>query len=331
MHPQSAPLPKLPIETDVIKAENVQGVRPHENGDTVELLLKNNLIARMTHVRDHVLGCCAVIHNRKAVLFINAAPMETLLNAMSVVERNEYAIWGQGNDDRLNMIQEGLLTWDEKGVVINVFEMLDVHLIAHLQELDDDALDQIAGGEVSEEFIAANRLSQEEWQALVPSLLEKQDDHMAQTIDHEIKRSGFCLASEEPLAGGRASYTYTIGLSESQWPELIISGLDMQDREQLLQHIMSSFRKSDRRPEEGRMRLACCSLEFHVVPVNPDLVERHFRSILSRAERAGALGIPLRVFQILWPDDDGLYPFDPDYNFKLCPQDLLVGDAKEDP
>jgi hypothetical protein len=142
-------------------------------------------------------------------------------------------------------------------------------------------------------------------------------DERLERIEHDVRHVGWHLVSvlEE---GQLPPFLYTIGLERTQrHPELVIFGLEYPVMEEAMQTLAYRVTQGERF-EGGRAydgifeELPCSFLEVH---------ESRFREHFGLANdwygQHGAKPRRFRVLQVVWPDEEGVFPwaagFDPDF------------------
>jgi len=122
-----------------------------------------------------------------------------------------------------------------------------------------------------------------------------------------IDRYGFTMVMVE---GGKSSWTYTIGLTESFGdPELVVTGLDAEHSVFLIDGLAERI-KDGERFDSGETSL--CGVPLRIGPVHPtQWIHGRFNSWLEFYDDEPRPQ-PDAV-QILWPNDDDVFPPDRDF------------------
>jgi len=118
-----------------------------------------------------------------------------------------------------------------------------------------------------------------------------------------------------PESDGQASYT--VGLAEAGWPELAMSGIPSRAI-QIVNAVVETLRAGERRPSAGMTIAKAMSVELKLRAVESGRIGGAAR---MRAQSKG--GADPEFLQILWPDADGYYPDEPEYDDVNLPQRLL--------
>lgn len=111
--------------------------------------------------------------------------------------------------------------------------------------------------------------------------------------------------------------SYTAGLSDGGWCELAMSGIPGQAL-MILNEVVGVLRASDRRPADGMIVEKAVSVPLKLRKVRDTSIGPVAR---SREEKAGRKRP--NFIQVLWPDADGYYPDQMEYDDINLPQELL--------
>jgi hypothetical protein len=117
---------------------------------------------------------------------------------------------------------------------------------------------------------------------------------------------------------GEAPYAYTVGLTETGAPELVITGLPHPIAYALL--------------DDAAQRVRHHGTRWHHRDLVDDLIADHDAAIIDGTANdlilAGTANARygadhVRLQQIVWPDPDGHFPWDPGYRYPATVQPLL--------
>ncbi len=123
------------------------------------------------------------------------------------------------------------------------------------------------------------------------------------------KDGWFGIAAEESEYG--PAYEHTVGLQAScDHPEVIVFGLPFETMHDLLWAVYHSIREGRSFREEGEYGDLLQGFDCAFRRVHPGWHEFLFETALWHREQMGAAGT-LEVMQILWPDPQGRWPWDP--------------------
>jgi hypothetical protein len=144
---------------------------------------------------------------------------------------------------------------------------------------------------------------------------------LVQRIEEDIAGPRKCslmsvLASTEgDDAQAHVPFTYTIGLSDLGWPELIIAGVAGQNAGQILNAIVDQCLESFGAPVEGvRMNRVVQDFPVRFQSISDAQRDEYMRWAVARQERVN--GPPPRALQVVFPDPVGLWPDDPECEAK---------------
>lgn len=147
------------------------------------------------------------------------------------------------------------------------------------------------------------------------------NEYEASLLDNIAKHGWHCTSVFGE--GGAPGFTYTVGLFDSyQHPELLVIGLSGQ----LSHHMISNVATAARKDEPLDLGAASddilegFSCVFAQVPV-----ERYADYVLSA--RWYYRGDDFPLYQIVWPDEQGNYPWNPEADDKLLAAQPVLGDS----
>ena len=145
-------------------------------------------------------------------------------------------------------------------------------------------------------------------------------DHLDK-ISWVVEANGWCAEPVAPTEDPpRPGYTYTIGFELTfQHPEVVIFGLQPVAARGLLEMMAEYLGAGGRLPEGVFLGLLDNALPAALLPVDRDDVEGLFRD-------ADAFNEPdYRVSQFVWPDRNGLLPWNEGYDERLRLAQPVVG------
>lgn len=143
--------------------------------------------------------------------------------------------------------------------------------------------------------------------------LAKQD-----AIITEYGHSCVMVFGEDATSG----FTYTVGLTEGGWPEIICMTL-RETGQIILNQVVAKLRSEDRRPAYGMVVTEALNVPIHLIEIPKDIADEHLNVARVRALKVGIPKDTVTGLQAVWPDTEGKYPWDADYDHKNCPQPLL--------
>lgn len=135
---------------------------------------------------------------------------------------------------------------------------------------------------------------------------QKLVDDVAQYGWHVMKVSSRADEPYEP------PFAYTIGLDATfGWPELICYGLDIDVMAKLLNNAVDELKGGSRPPAEGMILTGVVTdFECRLVPVAQRHHKDHLGFAIWYARYRGLQASSVRCLQLVWPDREGLYPFE---------------------
>jgi hypothetical protein len=136
-----------------------------------------------------------------------------------------------------------------------------------------------------------------------------------QNIVEHVERIGWSIMSDAPRADGddpQEWFSYTIELPKTfGWPEIICFGLDAKLAHALLNDAVGQLKENGLALAQG-LQLAKVIKGGEVRFIDAQRIPlSYFVSARWFAEHSGSAGEPLRRLQMLWPDEQGVFPDDP--------------------
>lgn len=132
--------------------------------------------------------------------------------------------------------------------------------------------------------------------------------------------SGIQILGDDP----ENTFTYTVGLSDVHWPELIIFGIEPNNALSIINSVVSHLRSTETRPTAGMVIDKALSVPVKLGAIPHDEVLEHFKVALRRANEKGSNDEAIAGLQIVWPDTAGLFPGDDGYDSENFPQKVLA-------
>lgn len=119
------------------------------------------------------------------------------------------------------------------------------------------------------------------------------------------------------------SFTYSVGLTDQQWPEMVVMMNNPQIALTILNSTIYKLLGSERRPVDGMVVTEALTVPVRLRELSSTAVLGHFKGALRRANNQGKPNEAVSGFQILWPDADGRFPDEDGYDYERFPQPLL--------
>jgi hypothetical protein len=145
---------------------------------------------------------------------------------------------------------------------------------------------------------------------------------LAGKIDSRIEEFGHTCIWVGPNHKAPA-FTYTVGMTECSWPELICMSLGPQSGIEIVDCVVSKLRSTDTKPFHGMIVTEALNVPIHLIEMSEWLPPLYFVESQARNQRIGRPELPIRGFQAVWPDTEGKFPWEPGYDHYGFPQDLL--------
>lgn len=148
-------------------------------------------------------------------------------------------------------------------------------------------------------------------------------DQILETMEANIARTGRSMIG---TAGYCGPFAYTIGHADKGLPDLIVTGMNAGSANYLLNTVGDMLFAAQ---EAGKALPDLIDLGHANIKVQaaPNAAETHAFQGRYREEHKGRKLMPL--LQIVWPDDVGNFPGEPDYREDKFPQPLFTDHADE--
>ena len=140
------------------------------------------------------------------------------------------------------------------------------------------------------------------------------DAFVVQIMD-KITEYGWAVQGVFGTDGDPSCFSYTVGLTSMDKPELFLDALNPRQATGVLNAVATRVRDNALDPALGGTFDAEFSCPFQWRgPIDPEWAE---------ANLAHTIYGEITLFQVLWPDVDGLFPTDSGYNVERFPQRLM--------
>lgn len=131
------------------------------------------------------------------------------------------------------------------------------------------------------------------------------------------------------------SFTYTIGLAERGWPELVLYSLAPETARMMLNLVIERIESMGVMPEAGLTIDKAINWPVQLGLIAEDKLASHFVLATKRAQAKGhgditktSDGPSIAGLQLIWPDPAGRLPTDAGYDHQNFPQPLLSDKTK---
>lgn len=148
-------------------------------------------------------------------------------------------------------------------------------------------------------------------------------DEVRMRVEQMIADSGHAVISVPP-SEEHAGMTYSIGLIDGGWPELLITGIVGNQGVMIINAVVEKLRCGDSRPTAGMTIEQAVSVPLRLRAVDIRDSGPYARVARERHHRTGS-AIPFEAIQILWPDAAGRFPDEDGYDGRGLPHQVLVG------
>lgn len=144
--------------------------------------------------------------------------------------------------------------------------------------------------------------------------MSRRVDEVMARIDAMIAEYGWAVLNVAPrTANDGAAFTYTVGLTEFDHPELIIMTLPYQHAHTMLNELGRRVRDGERFTA-GMTLLEVGNLAMKTVDVVD--IRPYFGAARRKYHR-------VRALQVVWPDKNSRFPWEPEYEIDPSVQPLL--------
>lgn len=126
---------------------------------------------------------------------------------------------------------------------------------------------------------------------------------------------------------GLPGFSYSIGLQDRGWPEILISGLHPRHAHSILNDIAAMIRKRGAPLKEGEILEGMLEGGFLMRARELSPLEVGANLILACRRSADLARKPPRAFQLIYQDPEHRWPEDPGYS---CPMALLLAQEREE-
>jgi hypothetical protein len=137
-----------------------------------------------------------------------------------------------------------------------------------------------------------------------------------------IKRNGVAFQGVFAVREGEHTFCYTLGLQHHDLPELIMFGLPFKVMQQCLQTAYNLLVVEGRPVAVGVPVEDIATLPVVLIPVTDDMVREYF-GIARRFFRRDTFP----ALQVVWPDRNGAFPWQPGFEKKFLASQPLLSDT----
>ena len=139
----------------------------------------------------------------------------------------------------------------------------------------------------------------------------KTADHFYEGVKNHIDKYGWSIVGvlgEDDIPG----WAYTIGLTELNHPEIVMSGLPHETMHTILNDIGISIKKKDLRLEDEMLLEGFISNGYtlKIRKIDTEKYEERVQQAFRYYDRA------IEAFQIMWPDKEGRFPDEENFTGK---------------
>lgn len=135
-----------------------------------------------------------------------------------------------------------------------------------------------------------------------------------QVHEDNIQRCGLSIISVFPETDA-PGFTYTIGLSDLGYPEMILVGVEPNQAATVLNHLAASYYLADLVPKAGDMIHGMLTEDAHIRVGSVDQRWCTENYLIQASERQKGLGRrPITAVQILFPDRHKTLPDQPEFS-----------------
>lgn len=137
-----------------------------------------------------------------------------------------------------------------------------------------------------------------------------------------IRQYGFqdvgVMADYEEMTPG---FNYTVGLTEMNWPEFIIIGLPNDVAHFLITSIIEKYKKEESVPQIGDLIENLSPYTLRLGRVTQENIEEY---MCQAVYYYGEKNTTFEALQIIWPDESGRYPDNPEFDERMKLPGILL-------
>lgn len=145
------------------------------------------------------------------------------------------------------------------------------------------------------------------------------------SVDEKIRLYGHSTVSVLPgKEPDDFAYTYTVGMAEKGWPELILTSLHPKTGEMILVEVVKRLRHLNEVPEAGMIVEKALNVPIKLGAVSAIQIPKRFKIAMNRVNQLGLPDEAVTALQAIWPDTEGKFPGDPGYDRENFPQVIML-------
>lgn len=149
------------------------------------------------------------------------------------------------------------------------------------------------------------------------------NEELRRQVDRLVAEAGHAVISV-PAGNGHSGISYSVGLSEVGWPELVLTGLVGDQGILVVNAAVQALRSSEMRPRDGLVIQGAISVPLRLREVDVEAGARHSGIASERHERMTGSRNGYGVLQLLWPDACGTFPDEDGYDGRGLPDQTLI-------
>lgn len=142
-------------------------------------------------------------------------------------------------------------------------------------------------------------------------------------IETMVSELGHAVIMVMPDAG-TAAFSYTIGLGEAGWPEIVMTGIQGEQSREILNQAVKWLRRRETAPRDGMVLADAVNVPLRLRSVTVGHGHRYAKIAAERHVHKGMPPEEFQVLQLLWPDVSGLYPDQEGYDGTGLPPQKLI-------
>ncbi|AXK43906.1 DUF4262 domain-containing protein [Erythrobacter aureus] len=163
---------------------------------------------------------------------------------------------------------------------------------------------------------------------------EEAMEEFIEQLDEKVAAHGHAVLF---IAGDSPSetFSYTVGLAELGWPELVLYSLGPDTARMMLNLVIDRIKTLDLQPEAGMTVEKALNVPVQLGLIAEDKLASHLVLATKRAQAKGhgditntSDGPSVTGLQLIWPDPAGRLPTDAEYDHQNFPQPLLSDKTK---